>query len=366
MEVFMDKKQALLLLNRVPQLGPRRCKKLLSLVPDPEAVVSMSSAELARAGVPEKLSRSINETCQKHEVLEKDILFESKLNHHIITMYDEAYPSLLKQIHDPPLLLYAKGKLDALEQTCLAVVGSRKASKYGQDIAFQWCKALSNQCITIVSGLAQGIDGRAHQGVVCVKNKTVAVLGSGIDCIYPKQHARLFTEIQNDGLILSEFPLETRPFAGHFPRRNRIISGLSLATLVIEAAVKSGSLITAEFALDQNRSVMAVPGSIHELGASGCHTLIKQGAVLVTSTQEVLEELCIDSRFGGSCSKELDSPLTGGAGSLTAYIDFEVTSVDEIVTRSSLPVEDVITDLAELELQGQIRAVPGGYIRCML
>ena len=155
----------------------------------------------------------------------------------------------------------------------------------------------------------------------------------------------------------------TAPLAGHFPRRNRIISGLSLATLVIEASLKSGSLITAHLALEQNRGVMALPGSINNPQAKGCHTLLQQGAALVTSPREVLEELCVDRRFRGS-GKELDSSI-GGTGFLTAYISFEVTTVDTIVDRSSLPVEDVITDLAELELQGRVKAVPGGYIRCI-
>jgi DNA processing protein len=362
MNINMDEKQALLLLNRVPSVGPRTIKKLLNRWPDPTDIFKLSKNELICAGLSERLANAILSVHQ--DAILPDLDWQDAASHHaLMTWADDTYPSCLKEIPDAPPVLYASGNIEALQGIKLAMIGSRTPSAAGARAAFEFARDLSAHAITIVSGLARGIDGQAHRGCLLSKGKTIAILGAGIDCIYPKQHARLAKEIQTEGLLLSEFPLGTAPLAGHFPRRNRIISGLALATLVVEASLKSGSLITAHLALEQNRGVMALPGSIENPLAKGCHTLLQQGAALVTSPREVLEELCVDRRFRGS-GKELDSSL-GGTGSLIAYISFEVTTVDSIVDRSSLPVEDVMTDLAELELQGHVQAVPGGYIRCI-
>ncbi|MCH9756621.1 MAG: DNA-processing protein DprA [Gammaproteobacteria bacterium] len=357
----MDRKQALLLLNRIPNVGPRTIKKLLNDWPNLKDIFDLSIPDLIQAGLSEQLAKKI--VSVEITSIEKELRWQESPHHALITWADADYPALLREIPDAPPVLYASGLLDCLTGDKLAMIGTRTPSTSGAEAAFNFAYELGAHAITIVSGLARGIDGQAHRGCLLGKGKTIAILGAGIDCIYPRQHARLAEEIQIEGLLLSEFPLGTAPLAGHFPRRNRIISGLSLATLVVEASLKSGSLITAHLALEQNRSVMALPGSIHNPQAKGCHTLLQQGAALVTSPREVLEELCVERRFRGS-GKELDSSM-GGTGSLTAYIGFEVTTVDSIVDRSSLPVEDVITDLAELELQGQVKAVPGGYIRCI-
>lgn len=362
--MIMDNNKALILLNRLPRIGPKRIKALIDRWPNPAEVFELSRAALEKSRLAPKVVDAILDAPRYLGAVEKDMAWSKESKHHIVTYLDSEYPELLKEISDAPPVLYASGKLDCLNQPALAVVGTRSPSVGAFELTIQWASSLAKEGLVIVSGLARGIDGQAHLGALKATGKTIAVLGAGIDCIYPKQHARLAEEVQDSGLLLSEFPLGVAPFAGHFPRRNRIISGLSLATLVIEAALKSGSLTTAHLALDQNRGVMAVPGSVYNPQAKGCHALLQQGAALVTSTQEVLEELCLDKRYGGSF-KELDSQM-GGTGSLTVYIGFDVTTIDEIVVKSSLPVEDVITDLAELELQGQVKAVPGGYIRCML
>lgn len=357
----MDKKQALLLLNRLPNIGPRTIKKLLNQWPQPEEIFKSSKNSLMKAGLSECLAQTL--ASAEINSIESDLCWEQESEHTLLTWVDEHYPASLREISDAPPVLYASGLLSCLKGDKLAMIGTRSPSVMGAKTAFEFARELGAHAITIVSGLARGIDGQAHRGCLVGQGKTIAILGAGIDCIYPRQHARLAKEIEMKGLLLSEFPLGTAPLAGHFPRRNRIISGLSLATFVVEASLKSGSLITAHLALEQNRGVMALPGSIHNPQAKGCHALLQQGAALVTSSREVLEELCVERRFRGS-GKELDSSL-GGTGSLTAYIGFEVTTVDNIVDRSSLPVEDVITDLAELELQGRVQAVPGGYIRCI-
>ncbi|MFI4963292.1 MAG: DNA-processing protein DprA, partial [Legionellales bacterium] len=216
--------------------------------------------------------------------------------------------------------------------------------------------------ITIVSGLALGIDAQAHIGCLEAKGRTVGVMGTGIDCIYPRRHVQLAEQIREKGLLISEFPLKSPPIAGHFPRRNRIISGLSLCTLVIEAAIKSGSLITARMALEQNRDVLAIPGSIHNPLARGCHYLLQQGAKLVTSVADVLDELRIEHQT--LPAEKAVISLASGNKNLVQFIGFETTSIDQVIERSGYAVELVLGGLAELELHGAVVCVPGGYIRC--
>ena len=243
-------------------------------------------------------------------------------------------------------------------------MGTRNPSVTGREIARQFAYELALLKVTIVSGLALGIDGEAHRGCLAAHGQTIAVLGTGINRIYPYQHRDLAEKIQENGLIISEFPLGSAPTAGHFPQRNRIISGLSLAILVVEAAIKSGSLITARLALEQNRDVMAIPGAIHNPQTRGCHHLLQQGARLVTSVADILDELGLDN----SSSHQTDSKLslTAEEGGLLGYLGFEVTTVNQIIARSGLSFEEVACNLATLELKGAVKAVPGGYMRCGL
>ena len=350
-----------LALNRMNKVGPRTVTKLEKRWPDLQDMFQLSVQELESAGLPPLLAQTI--TSFELNRVDADLDWErSSSEHHLLTWNCPNYPALLKEIADPPVVLYAKGQLSSLEQPKLAIVGSRNPSITGSDNAKQFSKELSRHKITIVSGLALGIDAQAHIGCLEAGGQTIAVLGTGIDCIYPRRHLKLAEQITQNGLLLSEFPLNSPPIAGHFPRRNRIISGLSLCTLVIEAAIKSGSLITARMALEQNRDVLAIPGSIHNPLARGCHYLLQQGAKLVTSAKDVLDELRIEHHQITN-DKPLFS-LASGNENLVKFIGFEMTSVDQIVIRSGFTVEQVTGELAELELLGTIMSVPGGYMRC--
>jgi DNA processing protein len=350
-----------LALNRMERVGPRTAVKLQRRWPDLQQMFQLSAIELEQAGVPESLAHTISNF--DLNLIQADLRWlEAADNHHILTWDSPEYPALLKEITDPPMILYAKGQLSCLQQAKLAVVGSRNPSITGSENARYFAKALAAQGITIVSGLALGIDAQAHKGCLDAQGQTIAVLGTGIDRIYPQRHLRLSEQITQNGLLISEFPLKSPPIAGHFPRRNRIISGLSLCILVVESAIKSGSLITARMALEQNRDVLAIPGSIHNPMARGCHFLLQQGAKLVTSVADVLEELRMDSEQR-SVDKNI-FPLASENKNLVKFIGFETTTVDHIILRSGYTIEQVTSELAELELNGAVVSVPGGYMRC--
>ena len=351
----------LLALNRMNKIGPRTVAKLLKRWPDLHQMFQLSLAELEAAGLPPLLAQTISDFDLNWVKADLDWLNAAD-NHHLLTWDSPDYPSLLKEIADPPVILYAKGQLSTFAQPRLAVVGSRNPSIIGSENAKNFSKELSNHGITIVSGLALGIDAQAHLGCLEAKGRTIAVLGTGIDCIYPRRHLKLAEQITHNGLLISEFPLKSPPIAGHFLRRNRIISGLSLCTLVIEAAIKSGSLITARMALEQNRDVLAIPGSIHNPLARGCHYLLQQGAKLVASVTDVLEELRVEP-YQLSTDKPIFS-LASRNENLVKFIGFEMTSIDQIIVRSGYTVEHVTKEVAELELQGTVKSIPGGYIRC--
>lgn len=351
----------LLALNRMDKIGPRTTAKLQKRWPDLQEMFQLSATELENAGLPPLLAQTISSF--DLDLVQADLEWKDAAEHHHLMTWDSPdYPALLKETADPPVVLYVKGQLSALNQPKLAVVGSRNPSITGSENAKNFAKALSTHGITIVSGLALGIDAQAHIGCLESAGQTIAVLGTGIDCIYPRRHLKLAEQITQNGLLISEFPLKSPPIAGHFPRRNRIISGLSLCTLVIEAAIKSGSLITARMALEQNRDVLAIPGSIHNPLARGCHYLLQQGAKLVTSVQDVLDELRIET-LEPSSDKPVFS-LASGNENLVKFIGFEMTTIDQIIVRSGYTIEQVTSELAELELQGAVQSIPGGYIRC--
>lgn len=357
----MINKPYLLALNRISSIGPVTIKKFLARWPSLEDLFKLSQAELEEAGLTPSIAMSIKTFDFVN--LEADLHWErSSENHHLLTWEDNAYPYLLKEIHDPPPVIYAVGDLACLQQSTLAMVGSRKPSVTGAETAWRFAHDLSAHPITIVSGLALGIDAQSHQGCLAANGTTIAVMGTGIDCIYPYRHQGLARKIKEKGLIITEFPLKSLPNAGHFPRRNRIISGLSLSTLVVEAAIRSGSLITARYALEQNRDVLAIPGSIHNPQAQGCHHLLQQGAKLVTSIQDVLDELRIVSP--SICIDEPSQSLATSHKNLVKCVGFEITTFDQIIQRSGLSIEKVACDLAELEIQGMVKAIPGGYTRC--
>lgn len=304
-----------------------------------------------------------------------EIIHKSKqCDSEIIVFDDPDYPQLLKQIYDPPLVLFLKGNKKLLNKNHLAIVGSRSASINGREVAFEIAQQLVKAGLIVTSGLALGIDACAHKGALTANESTVAVVATGLDRVYPTKHINLAKQIiANQGAIISEFLPGTLPKPGHFPKRNRIISGLSIGVLVVEATLKSGSLITARCALEQNRDVFSIPSGISNPQAKGCHWLIKQGAKLVEETADILEELVNlentstdlkqESKIDVNINEEkkLNNDLC--VDELLASVGFEITPIDKVVSRSKLPIEEVLTRLTILELSGLVAAVPGGYLR---
>jgi len=358
----MNNKYYLLALNRIAQIGPRTILKLLRFWPELEEMFQSSPQQLEQVGLSTQIVQAIKQF--NFSEVEADLSWEKEAdNHHLLTWDDISYPALLKEIYDPPPVLYAKGQLACLQQAMIAIVGSRKPSITGSETARRFAYELALNPLTIVSGLALGIDAQAHKGCLDAEGKTIAVMGTGIDYVYPRQHYHIADKICQKGLLITEFSLNTTPNPGHFPRRNRIISGLSLATLVVEAGLRSGSLITARLALEQNRDVLAIPSSIHNPQAQGCHYLLQQGAKLVTSSQEVLDELGMENQL--VIQSNMTQSLASDNKNLVKCIGFEITTIDQIIVRSGLSVEEVACGLAALELQGLIKAIPGGYMRCL-
>ncbi|WP_076541720.1 DNA-processing protein DprA [Shewanella sp. UCD-KL21] len=287
--------------------------------------------------------------------------------HHIITLSDPDYPALLQQISDPPGVLFIKGQLEALLRPSIGMVGSRNASVGGLNMAKALATELVQMGFAITSGMAAGIDGAAHKGAVDSNGATLAVLGTGVECIYPKRHSNLYHQIQQQGCVLSEFWPQIGPYAGNFPRRNRIISGLSLGTIVVEATRKSGSLISARLAMEQNREVFAVPGSVIGGYNQGCHDLLKNGAKLVECATDVVEELSPLTQFHlenvANRHHIADNTTNLPFSALLASVGYEATSLDAVVEHSGKPIDLVLVEMLELELQGQVAQVPGGYVR---
>lgn len=293
---------------------------------------------------------------------------EQSVHHHLVCYSDPLYPPLLKQIPDPPLVLFVKGQLESLIVPCIAVVGSRNATPGGLQMAYELSQALANTGLAVCSGMAAGIDGVAHSAAIASGGITFAVMGTGIDIIYPRRHKQLYQDIQTTGCVISEFWPHIGPFAGNFPKRNRIISGLSLGTLVVEASRKSGSLITARLAMEQGREVFAVPGSVLSGQSQGCHDLLRNGAKLVETAADIMEELksICDYHLEEVChhhhielSEICDLPFS----SLLASVGYEATAIDVVVEHSGKTIDLVLEQMLELELQGWVAQVPGGYVR---
>ncbi|MEH6635118.1 MAG: DNA-processing protein DprA [Halioglobus sp.] len=287
-----------------------------------------------------------------------------------LSIADERYPPLLRAIHDPPPLLYVRGDASLLQDAQLAVVGSRRASPAGLRIAATLSGQLAGTGLHICSGLAVGIDGAAHRGALDVGAKTLAVMATGIDCIYPRRHRQLALELEQTGCLVTEFPPGMPPLRQNFPRRNRIISGLSLGVLVVEAALPSGSLITATTALEQGREVFALPWSILHKGGEGCLRLLRDGAKLVQGAEDVLEELGPlyavqqDMLVPAREANNLPCSVPKALHQVLTLVGFERTTVDELVQCSGLSIAQVLADLSALELAGLVARGAGGYIRC--
>lgn len=297
--------------------------------------------------------------------IDKWLLKDSKNN--ILTYFDSNYPRSLKEIHNPPFLLYCIGKLELLETPQIAIVGARNNSTYGKNVTQKLCQELSNAQISITSGLAYGIDTLAHKYALECDLNTIAVVGTGVDIIYPSSNRELYNKIiNNNGLIISEFQLGSGSLRHNFPQRNRIISGLSKGVIIVEAASRSGSLITAQLALEQNKEVFAIPGSIFSKTSQGCNDLIKQGAKLVNNTNDIFDEIDIQtniSKHDIKADKSIQGlNLSPDEKTILEIINKELTTLDKIVIDSKLPYHKVTEILFELELRSLVDSIPGGYI----
>lgn len=341
----------LLALIRMPGLGPVKIAEILAQNSD--LSLQFNSERSSHFPVAVDWSR-----------VDEDLEWADGEDCHIITLDDPRYPALLKQIHGVPPVLFGKGKIELLNQPQIAIVGSRNPTPAGAETAMQFAHYFSSMGITVTSGLALGIDACAHRGALMGKAGTIAVLGSGLKQLYPKSNAALATEIIKNGLLLSEFPLDVGPAASHFPRRNRLISGLSLGSLIVEAALKSGSLITAAYALEQGREVFAIPGSIHSPLSKGCHQLIREGAKLVETGEDVLEELGALVAFSQPHNTRFTpKQLPKALQNVLRHVGYEATSLDQLLVRCALTISELSSRLLELELEGCIISVPGGYSR---
>ncbi len=361
----MDNLLPWLCLKNVPGIGNHLFKRLIEQFGSPQRVFQMTPPELmAVEGISKHVATAIL-NFKAPQGIRAELEQVQQKGYALITLTDSSYPMLLREIPDPPPLLYVSGNLATAKQS-IAVVGSRNATAYGISATRNLCADLTAFDITIVSGMALGIDTAAHQGALAGKGKTVAVLGSGLNNIYPAENRRLFERISEQGAVISEFGLDTRPEAHNFPIRNRIISGMSMGTIVVEASRKSGSLITARLAAEQNREVFAVPGSIHSFKSTGTHTLIKQGAKLVENAQDVLEELT-------AFMEQASAPAEPGENSTESRLAFlppeeldlyQMLSpypehIDAIIRKTNIEPGILLSLLLQLELKGMVQQLPG-------
>jgi len=339
-----------IVLSRVPGLGNEGLRRLLQAFGSPEAVLSTPVSSLStyvKPAVAHAITGQVD-----------DSVFEPVCNwlndplNRILSIADKEYPQQLLNTVDPPLLLYVKGRIDLLNTRALAVVGSRNATAQGIRNAESFSQSASDAGLCIVSGMAHGIDAAAHVGGLQGKSSSIAVVGTGLDKVYPAANRNLAHRLAETGVIISEFPLGTPPLAANFPRRNRIISGLSLGCLVVEASLQSGSLITARMALEQGREVFAIPGSIHSPQSKGCHALIKQGAKLVESANDILEELGYHTTSF--------APETSPEHPLFLHLGFDPLDAESLAQRSGLTIGELSAILLQLELDGHIASLPGG------
>jgi DNA processing protein len=359
-EYSEDQWRFLLALLRIPGVGPIKLSSILEQCTDLRTLFDDKNRCQVMPGIAD------------WRAVDKDLIWGQNPGCAIISFKNPLYPRLLKEISNAPPVLFVRGNIKLLERLQIAIVGSRNPTPGGCETAAQFAEYFSKAGFTISSGLAVGIDAAAHRGALQGTGSTIAVVAHGLDSVYPAVHRDLTTQIiEGDGALVSEFPIGVGALAGHFPRRNRIISGLSVGTLVVEAALNSGSLITAKQALEQGREVFAIPGSIHSPLAKGCHGLIRQGAKLVETAKDVLEELDSLMKYvmqpertaseGIKTSMALEAPYE----TLLREVGYECTPLDLVVVRSGLTAQKVSSMLLELELQGQVVSVPGGYARAL-
>lgn len=362
---------AWLRLTLTPGVGNETARKLLAAFGSAEAIFGQSASTLKQLG-PDKLARALlaeppHLAAQLQTTLDWLQAGEDRC---VVSLGDAGYPAALLDIEDPPLMLYMLGAQvnrasSAIKTiaTNLAIVGSRNPTPQGESNARQFAKAFGGAGLCVVSGLALGIDGAAHDGALLGGGDTIAVVGTGLDRVYPKKHLALAHRIAQHGMLISEFPLGTPPLTANFPKRNRIISGLSVGTLVVEAALQSGSLITARLAAEQGKEVFAIPGSIHSPQSRGCHALIKQGAKLVEVAQDVLEELHLTNADTPPSLPQTPDDDAPADTPLLSALGFDAVSLDALQARTGLDTPRLQAQLLELELNGQLARLPGGLFQ---
>ncbi|HEY0819884.1 MAG TPA: DNA-processing protein DprA [Rhizobacter sp.] len=355
-----DEIAAWLRLLETPHIGREAARRLLAAFGSPEAAFTaptaarreVVSAEAAKAleQTPEHLASLVDATCRW-------LADESSGSRHLLTLGEVAYPELLLQTADPPLVLYVQGNPSLLSAPGIGVVGSRHPTAQGKENALAFSTEISQAGWSIVSGLALGVDGAAHEGGLEGVGRTIAVVGTGLDRVYPRRHLELARRIAQDGAIVSEYAIGTPPLPANFPQRNRIIAGLTRGTLVVEAALQSGSLITARMASEAGREVFAIPGSIHSPQSRGCHALIKQGAKLVESAADVLEEFPVRARSAPAAARRDETEPSPNP--LLDALGFDPVSLDALIARTGWPAPELNARLLELELMGTVARLPG-------
>ncbi len=351
-------------LRLIPDIGAARLARLMAHFESAEALWLEPDAGLMRLDLPKDLLRHF---CRSRRQIDPagEMAKVEAAGAKLITLEDEAYPQLLRTLSDRPPLLYVRGDLNATSEKCLAVVGTRKASAYGRDVAFQLSKQLAQAEITIVSGLAHGIDAAAHRGALSANGRTVAVVATGIDRTYPREHAELVEEIAATGAIISEMPLGAAPLGKNFPQRNRMISGMSLGVLVAEAPAKSGAMNTVKHANDQGREVFAVPQNIFSKTGQGCNILLQEGAVLVRHVDDILDELQVSHLSEQTrIQTEEVAPADEKEEAVLQLLGADPTHVDIIVRQTHFPTSTVMSALTMLELKGLVESAgPMQYCR---
>ena len=365
----MEDRERLILLNLVPDIGSLRTKRLLDAFGTLRELFTVSEAQLQQVeGIGPVLAARLVEGRRNTALLDEELRLAKQAGCAIVTLFDADYPEPLKQIHDPPLVLYMKGRWTETDQTAIGIVGSRRASVYGQQTAERFAAELASRGATIVSGLARGIDAAAHRGALKVRGRTVAVLGNGLTSIYPPEHEPLAEEIAEHGAVVSEYPMRMEPLAQNFPRRNRLISGFSLGVVIVEAANRSGALITADCALEQGREVFAVPGKVDSLTSQGTNQLLKQGARLVTSVEDILEELRLEPvgpaqetpATSPSAQRHIVSGITDAERTILEQLDGrEPCDVDTVAAKAGVAASSCAATLLGLELKRLVKQSPG-------
>jgi DNA processing protein len=361
----MNAREALIALNLIQRVGPVRLRQLLGHFPDPPSILAASLGELRRVpGIGDDTAMAIAEWEHTTD-LTREMRWIEEYGCHVLTQEDEAYPPLLRQIYDPPIVLYVKGQLRPEDRNAVALVGSRRATPYGQETGRRLGYQLAYVGVTVVSGGARGVDTAAHQGALQAKGRTLAVLGNGINIVFPPENAALFERIAAHGAVLTQFPFNRRADKQSFPIRNRIVAGMTSGTVVVEAGLASGALITANMAVDAGRQVFAVPGRIDSPQSKGCHELIKKGAKLCEGAEDVLTE------FEYLFPPTNRPPSAGETGTLPALTLSEheqqvfaatgpaETTMDEVIRASGLPASTVAVALLGLEMKRLVRQLPG-------